>query len=64
MSDHTIKVVNITDHEDGSATVVVDLDTESTKLVMQVGLRKLLEDHIKDTLDSNLTESNTNEDKP
>lgn len=64
MSDYTIKVVNITDHDDGSATIVVDLDTEATKLIMQVGLRKLLEDHIKDTLDSNLTEGNTHEDKP
>ena len=45
MSDPTMKVVNITDHEDGSATIVVDLDTEATKLVMQVGLRKLLEDY-------------------
>ena len=45
MSDHTIKVVHITDHDDGSATIVVDLDADATKLVLQVGLRKLLEDY-------------------
>lgn len=46
MSDHTIKVVGVTDHDDGSATIVVDLDTETAKLVIQIGLKKLFEDYV------------------
>ena len=39
----TIEVKDYVEHEDGSATLVVDTDKDSTRLLVEVGLRRLLE---------------------
>ena len=39
----TIEVTDCIEHEDGSATIVVDTDKEATRLLVEVGLRRLLE---------------------
>jgi len=43
MKTGTIQVKDYVEHEDGSATLVVDTDTEATRLLVEVGLRRLLE---------------------
>lgn len=39
----TINVKDCVEHEDGSATLVVDTSPEATRLLVEVGLRRLLE---------------------
>jgi hypothetical protein len=39
----TIEVKDYVEHEDGSATLVVDTDKDATRLLVEVGLRRLLE---------------------
>ena len=39
----TINVTDYVEHEDGSATLVVDTDKAATRLLVEVGLRRLLE---------------------
>jgi len=39
----TIDVKDYVEHEDGSATIVVDTDKDATRLLVEVGLRRLLE---------------------
>ena len=39
----TIDVKDYIEHEDGSATLVVDTDPDATKLLVGIGLRRLLE---------------------
>ena len=39
----TINVTDCIEHEDGSATLVVDTDKDATRLLVEVGLRRLLE---------------------
>ena len=39
----TINVKDCVEHEDGSATLVVDTDKDATRLLVEVGLRRLLE---------------------
>ncbi len=39
----TIKVTDYVEHEDGSATIVVDTDDDATRLLVEVGLYRLLE---------------------
>ena len=43
MKAGTIEVKDYVEHEDGSATLVVDTDKDSTRLLVEVGLRRLLE---------------------
>ena len=43
MKAGTIEVTDCIEHEDGSATIVVDTDKEATRLLVEVGLRRLLE---------------------
>jgi len=43
MKSGTIEVKDYVEHEDGSATLVVDTDKEATRLLVEVGLRRLLE---------------------
>ena len=43
MKAGTIEVTDCVEHEDGSATIVVDTDKEATRLLVEVGLRRLLE---------------------
>lgn len=43
MKAGTIEVTDYVEHEDGSATLVVDTDKEATRLLVEVGLRRLLE---------------------
>lgn len=40
-----LKVIELIEHEDGSATMVVDISHEAAKVVMQVGLHKLIMDY-------------------
>jgi len=39
----TIDVKDYVEHEDGSATLVVDTDPDATQLLVGIGLRRLLE---------------------
>ena len=39
----TIDVKDYVEHEDGSATLVVDTDPDATRLLVGIGLRRLLE---------------------
>ena len=39
----TINVTDYVEHEDGSATIVVDTSPDATRLLVEVGLRRLLE---------------------
>lgn len=39
----TIDVKDCVEHEDGSATLVVDTDPDATRLLVSIGLRRLLE---------------------
>jgi len=39
----TIDVKDYVEHEDGSATLVVDTDSDATRLLVSIGLRRLLE---------------------
>jgi hypothetical protein len=43
MKAGTIEVKDYVEHEDGSATLVVDTDKDATRLLVEVGLRRLLE---------------------
>ena len=43
MKAGTIDVKDYVEHEDGSATIVVDTDPDATKLLVGIGLRRLLE---------------------
>ena len=43
----TINVTDYVEHEDGSATLVVDTDKDATRLLVEVGLRRLLEMAVK-----------------
>tara|TARA_A200000113_G_scaffold214838_1_gene218582 strand:- start:166 stop:342 length:177 start_codon:yes stop_codon:yes gene_type:complete len=50
----TITVGDITENEDGSANVVLDLDPESVRLLINVGFNQLLREHLeKETNDNN-----------
>ena len=50
----TITVGDITENEDGSANVVLDLDPEAVRLLINVGLNQLLREHLeKETNDNN-----------
>lgn len=42
-----MKVKEITEHEDGSATLIVDMTDEEVALVIEVGLGKLIRDAAK-----------------
>jgi hypothetical protein len=43
-----IKVGNITEHEDGSASVELDLDPPAVQLLLDIGLNQLLKEHIEE----------------
>ena len=43
MRTGTIEVTDYVEHGDGSATLVVDTDPDATRLLVSVGLRRLLE---------------------
>ena len=50
----TITVGDITENEDGSANVVLDLDPEAVRLLLNVGFNQLLREHLeKETNDNN-----------
>ena len=50
MMDDTgkIKVVEMIEHEDGSATVHLDMCTQAQAMLMEAGLITLLEKHLKE----------------
>ena len=43
-----IKVGNITEHEDGSSSVELDLDPPAVQLLLDIGLNQLLKEHIEE----------------
>ena len=43
MKAGTIEVKDYVEHEDGSATLVVDTDKEATRMLVELGLRRVLE---------------------
>lgn len=47
----TIDVVDIKDHEDGSATLTVDMDDATLKRLASIGLLKVISDAAKDIVD-------------
>ena len=49
-----ISVLEITENEDGSANVELDLDVEAVRLLLNVGFNQLLREHLeKETNDNN-----------
>ena len=44
----TIKIIDMIEHEDGSATVTLDITQRTAKTLLEIGFLKLLEDHIKE----------------
>ena len=46
MSLPTIQVGNITEQDDGSALVELDMDVEALRRIIQVGFEKILLDHM------------------
>ena len=60
----TIEVTNYVEHEDGSATIVVDTDPDATRLLVEVGLRRLLEMAVdKDNEEYKFEDGNERQDK-
>ena len=43
-----IKVGNITEHEDGSASMELDLDPPAVQLLLDIGFNQLLKEHIEE----------------
>ena len=49
-----IEVLKVTENEDGTATIELDLDPESVRLLINVGFNQLLREHLeKETNDNN-----------
>ena len=48
MSDGLPKIVvkKVTEHEDGSANIELDLDPETVQLLLDIGRTRLLEEHL------------------
>ena len=49
----TITVGDIRENEDGSANVVLDLDPESVRLLINVGFNQLLREYLEEKKDDN-----------
>lgn len=49
----TITVGDITENEDGSANVVLDLDPESVRLLINVGFNQLLREYLEENKNDN-----------
>lgn len=41
-----IKVGNITEHEDGSASMELDLDPPAVQLLLDIGFKQLIREHL------------------
>ena len=55
-SEKTLPVItvgDITENEDGSANVVLDLDPESVRLLLNVGFNQLLREHLEEKKNDN-----------
>ena len=53
MSDALPKIVvkKVIEHEDGSANMELDLDPEAVQLLLDIGLNRLLEEHLENNKD-------------
>ena len=49
----TITVGDITENEDGCANVVLDLDPEAVRLLLNVGFNQLLREHLEEQKNDN-----------
>ena len=49
----TITVGDITENEDGSANVVLDLDPEAVRLLLNVGFNQLLREYLEEKTNDN-----------
>ena len=49
----TIIVGDITENKDGSANVVLDLDPEAVRLLLNVGFNQLLREHLEEKKNDN-----------
>ena len=43
-----MKILDITENEDGSAVLEIDIDQEEMRLLMEAGLNKVLADYIEE----------------
>ena len=48
-----ISVLEITENEDGSANVELDLDVEAVRLLLNVGVNQLLREHLEKETNDN-----------
>ena len=48
-----ISVLEITENEDGSANVELDLDVEAVRLLLNVGFNQLLREHLEEKKNDN-----------
>ena len=46
-----MKVLNVEEHDDGSATIGVDLTPEELKIVVEEGLKRVIENTMEDLED-------------
>ena len=53
MSDDLPKIVvkEVTEHEDGSANMELDLDSKAVQLLLDIDLTRLLEEHLENNKD-------------
>lgn len=51
-----IEVTELIEHEDGSATMKIDTEPEATRLLLEIGLRRLLEMAVKEENGYSLSE--------
>jgi len=54
---HKIEILEITDNDDGSANVTLEMDHDAVMIFAKIGLLKVLTDTANDVLSSELTES-------
>ena len=48
-----IEVLKVTENEDGTATIELDLDPESVRLLINVGFNQLLREHLEEKKNDN-----------
>ena len=48
---HVVQVTNLVEHEDGSATITMELTNEVAKIIYEMGFLALLENSIEGTED-------------
>ena len=54
MTKAAVEVVSVTDHPDGSCTLVIDMDVEAMKVFAIIGLHQVLIEKAKEVIDGHI----------